>query len=955
MSAAVFFQLSQLFQRLAGYGGRAPALLLALALGMAWQWQQPRLWPLAVYAGLLAACGAAGLACLLWRRGMALAPEGAAASATFFSATFLSSVLLCLAALGGGFAWPGLRAAWVQRTALPPAWAGQEVDVIGVVAAMPRWQADGVRFRLQPESAQWADAAETPKGPVALVQRLDVAWYGERAPAQSAQAAPAHGESPPSAPIQTKPANPTNPTGQTPNAQPAPRPSAAPIAALQAGDRVRLRLRLRMPAGRLNPGLFDYEQWLWLQGVQATAVVRDGGEAALLGDSGRYRIERWRQRVRDRILARLGGPGAAAQADPLAQRSAAVLAALVTGDQRSIEAGDWEVFRITGVSHLMAISGLHITLFAWLAMGLLNRLWRQWPLAMRLAAAPTAAQWGGLALACAYAVFSGWQLPAQRTIWMLATVVALRTWGVRWPWHATLALAAAVVLVIDPWALQQAGFWLSFVAVAVLLRLAPEPASVAGAQQWAGAWAPARNAGVAMALEESAGAEAAAGQGGSAGTALCPRRLVGLGAWGRELGLGLGRKALALWRLQWRLSLVLMPLTIALFGQVSWVGLLANMVAIPLVTLWVTPLALLAAVVEPLLPLAGWSMQGLLQCLQWMASWPHAASHWPQLPVLWAALGLAGAALAVSRLPPWLRVQGGLWLAAALLWRPSVPAPGQFQVVALDVGQGAAVLVRTHGHSFLYDAGPRYGPGSDAGQSVIVPFLQAQGWRLQGLALSHADSDHIGGAAAVLAYGVDGPVYASFAPGALAHAGAAAADWRLCHAGVAWQWDGVRFAFLAPPAQALQRRLQAAAQAPAAALAASGARNAYSCVLHVQASDGRAALLTGDIGWLQELELRLQYGERLRADWLLAPHHGSRSSSSQAFLQAVQPRHAVAQAGYRNRFGHPHAQVVQRYQAAGVALRSSAQCGAMAWRSQRPEALDCMRQDAPRYWRRGVD
>src|SRR5207237_4571557 len=167
--------------------------------------------------------------------------------------------------------------------------------------------------------------------------------------------------------------------------------------------------------------------------------------------------ERARQAVRDAVFRQVED-----------RKTAGVLAALVAGDQNAIERGDWDVFRATGVAHLMSISGLHITMFAWLAALALGWLWRRstrlclaWP-------AQHAALVGGVALAAAYAMFSGWGVPAQRTIWMLATVGALRLAGRRWPWPQVWLLACAVVVTIDPWAMLQAGFWLSFVAVGVL-------------------------------------------------------------------------------------------------------------------------------------------------------------------------------------------------------------------------------------------------------------------------------------------------------------------------------------------------------------------------------------------------------------------------------------------------------------------------------------------------------
>ncbi|WP_238945664.1 DNA internalization-related competence protein ComEC/Rec2 [Vandammella animalimorsus] len=866
----------------AGLGAcRAWALLGAGCVGLAVQLRQPQLWAWGAYLALL-------LAALMWlvawwrlgRRGIA------------------RSALCMLAAAALGLGWAGLRAAWHAQGALPPQWDGLQLEVTGVVSALPRQQADVLRFRFQPESARRADGQA-----LALVQPLEVAWY---APSQAR--AGAWRDAPQGAAAQALPPWPPQ---------------------LRAGDRWQLPLRVRAPSGLRNPLLFDYEQWLWQQGVQATASVRQQGaeDARWLGDSGRYRLQRWRQAVRDRIVALpppawAGAPAdvpadvpASAQGDgqtqvqtqgqgpTLWQRSAGVLAALVTGDQRAIDQGDWQVFRSTGVAHLMAISGLHITMFAWLATGAVGWLWRCWPRLMHAVPAPVASLWGGWLLAACYALFSGWQLPAQRTVCMLGVWVLLRSAGLLWPWHATLGLAALAVLLYDPWALQQAGFWLSFVAVAVLLVL---PGNGDAADR------------------------------GAAGAPGAPD-----GGPVRRGGLALAAQLRQLWQMQWRLSLVLAPLTLGLFGQLSWLGLLANLLAVPLVTLLIVPLAMLGSLLAAWWPAplaaAAWLMVQLLHGLQWLAGWPLAAWHGPRLPWYWALLGLAGAWLAVGRWPVWLRLQGLVWLALMLAWRPAPVPWGHFRLLALDVGQGGALLVQTRQHTLLYDAGPSYGGGRDAGHSVVAPLLQAHGLRPDALVLSHGDSDHVGGARSVLAAFDVAQLYAPATPLALWPAGLAsvAAQARPCQAGLQWQWDGVTLAFVHPQPGASWLE-----------------RNASSCVLRITASDGASALLTGDIGRLQEQALRLALGAQLRADWLQVPHHGSRTSSSTPFIASVAPRFAVAQAGYRNRFGHPHPEVVARYQQQGVRFVNTADCGAALWQSSAPQQLRCEREAGRRYWHR---
>jgi competence protein ComEC len=544
---------------------------------------------------------------------------------------------------------------------------------------------------------------------------------------------------------------------------------------------------------------------------------------------------------------------------------------------------DWDLFRVTGVAHLMSISGLHVTMFAWLFGGIAARLWRLWPRGMLAVPAPMAARWAGLAGAAGYALLAGWGVPAQRTLGMIAVVVLLRSLGLRWPLPLVLLAAALAVVLADPWALLQPGFWLSFVAVGLLVG--SEPAQAAG---------PA--------------APSVAGR---------------LGRVGQAVRGGLRAQVVA--------TVGLAPLTMLFFQQVSVVGFVANLVAIPLVTLLITPLALLGLLAPPLWGLAGALVQGLTTLLQWLASWPLAVWTAAAAPPWAVAAGLLAGALAVLPLPWRLRAVA-LPLMLPLLW-PAVarPGEGQFELVAADIGQGTAVLVRTSSHLLLYDAGPRYSPEADAAGRVLLPLLRARGeHRVDLLMLSHRDADHVGGAAALLtalpvaalstSLAADHPLLARGLP----H--------RRCADGQSWDWDGVRFELLHPPAGEHDGGTKP---------------NAVSCVLRVQGRD-RSALLTGDIEAAQEAALLQRHGPRLRADMLLVPHHGSRTSSTPPFVDAVQPSVAVVQAAYRSRFGHPAPAVQARFDERGIAFVRSDACG--AWTLPAAGPPRCERESARRYW-----
>jgi competence protein ComEC len=646
--------------------------------------------------------------------------------------------------------------------------------------------------------------------------------------------------------------------------------------AVRAGERWAMTLRVKAPHGSINPHGFDYELFLWEQGVQATGYVRAGTKDPVpqrLAQTWQHPVALARQTLRERIFTQVEQ-----------RQFAGLIAALVVGDQNAIDRVDWDVFRATGIAHLVSISGLHITMFAWGAALLV----------CNLLPAPTAALWGGVVLASAYALFSGWGVPSQRTCLMLATVAALRLSGVRWPWPCVWALACAVVVAASPWALLQAGFWLSFVAVGVLF------ATDLGAR-----------------YSISTGAE-------DQKYDINRQKTLGVRAWA---------SVSALLREQWVVTVALAPLTLLLFGQVSLVGLVANALAIPWVTLVITPLAMLGVLVPALWDVAAQAVAWMLLVLQWLAAWPGATWAMARPPLWAAAAGLLGGVLLVAPLPRSLRALGVPLLLTVLLWRLPAPAPGEFSLLAADVGQGNAVLVRTAHHALLYDAGPRYSLESDAGHRVLVPLLQALDIHLDRLVLSHRDTDHVGGAVAVLTMQKKADVLSSIS---VDHPLQAVRPTQRCEAGQQWDWDGVRFTVLHPRAQDYEITTMP---------------NALSCVLRID-NGHEVALLVGDIERAQEARLVSDPAsvQLLRAQLLLVPHHGSKTSSSAEFLDAVRPEVALVQSGYRNRFGHPAPPVMQRYADRSILVRDSPHCGAFLWGSGSDNGFECARTKQMRYW-----
>jgi competence protein ComEC len=472
--------------------------------------------------------------------------------------------------------------------------------------------------------------------------------------------------------------------------------------------------------------------------------------------------------------------------------------------------------------------------------------------------------------ALGYTLLAGYGVPAQRTFWMVSVVALALWWGrISSPWRV-LALALGAIVLFDPWAPLAPGLWLSFGAVSLIFYAAvgwTEPGTK-------------------------------------------------LGQWGR---------------IQWAVTIGLAPAALLLFGQVSIAGPVANALAIPLVSVVITPLALLAALVplDALLHLCAWLVQWLLEFLEWCAALPGAL--WQQhVPPLWTVFAaLAGAAWTLApRGIPW-RASGLALMAPAFCIALPAPAAGEAWITTFDVGQGLAVFVRTANHALLYDAGPAFGADADSGSRVVVPALRGDGLeRLDAVVLSHEDGDHTGGAASVLeTFEVD-TLATSLAREHPLHA--LAPNVRRCRQGDGWDWDGVRFEFVHPQAERLVKR------------------NDQSCVLRIVAG-AAAMLLTADIERSAEAQL-VAHPDTVRSDVLVVPHHGSRTSSTAEFIAAVAPRWAIVPVGYRSRFGHPHPEVLERYRAAGVEIVRTDLEGAVTVRLGGALAIETERERRGRYW-----
>ena len=637
----------------------------------------------------------------------------------------------------------------------------------------------------------------------------------------------------------------------------------SPRAKPHPGELWRFTVRLKRRNGFANPGGFDYEGHLFRERIGAAGYVRDLPDNERLGAMRYgYLLLRLRAWVAGRLAAALGD-------DPML----GVVQGLAIGDTRAMQPAQWRVFGATGTTHLMAISGLHISMVAAL-IGLAGGAIVRWRGAQ-------ARGWNalhgqviaGASAALAYSALAGLSIPTQRTLIMLCVYFAARWVRRELSVGHALGVSLVGVLLVDPFAPLTAGAWLSFGAVAVILL------AVAG-------------------------------------------RLT------RD------DVIVNFTRVQLALTIGLTPFLLAAFGALSLISPLANAIAVPLFTLLIVPAVLIGALAAALSTACGafvlaapvWLLHATWPLFEKLARLPMALWYFAQPSTAAFVALVAGAALLV--LPGlWpTRIAGALLCLPIVVNRPATPAAGAFELAVLDVGQGLASVVRTQSHVLVYDTGPAFRTGRDTGELVVTPYLRRRGVRkIDMLMISHGHLDHQGGATSVVAAlpveaGLRGPSVV-----------AALGD--ICERGAQWVWDGVTFTVLHP------------SQTDAVA------DNDSSCVLSIRGAGG-AALLTGDIE--AEAEAQLVDAGLALADIVVAPHHGSRTSSTPEFVDALRPQLTVFSAGYRNRWGFPRAEIVERWSAAGARIMFTAESGAIEARVGVDGRIDVQehRETHARYWRR---
>lgn len=635
----------------------------------------------------------------------------------------------------------------------------------------------------------------------------------------------------------------------------------------EPGQRWRLSARLYRPRGLINPGLFDYQQWLLAAGVDATGYILAGDYLGQSTGALHHQARAW-LRQQFALIRALKEP----LIQPPTHEGTSVeglLVALGLGENAQITSQQWRVLSATGTNHLLIISGLHVSLVAALGLGVMQGLARVLPV-MRVLVIPAA-----LLLALGYGLIAGMGLPVQRALVMFACGSLLLLLRRQVGWFDLWMLALLVVVVTNPLVSYTVGLYLSFGAVAMLLygfggrrRLVREP----------------------------------------------PRQL-----W-----------LMGLLRSQWLVGIGMTPLLLLLVAQCSGLSLIANLVAIPVISLLIVPLLLITMVAMLWSPelgsvpfsVATYIMSGLWGYLESLAAldWVYYAgppSVWQSLLALCGVLVIMQPAGCLPRWP-------GVCLCLPLFFNAAPPlAAGEVEITVLDVGQGLSVVVRGAQSHLLYDAGPAYSERFDAGAQIVTPYLHQQGIRrLATFVVSHEDLDHAGGVGAVMgSFGVG-----EFLQGEGANARPLSRD---CGTAQRWMVDGVTFEIVAvaQPAQI--------------------SANNRSCVLLIEAM-GFRVLLPGDIEAPTEMALLALAWKPV--DVLIAPHHGSRSSSHPAFLNRLQPRTVVVSAGAGNRFDHPHAVVMARYAARDIQVFNTAVDGALTVRLGETLEITGARKSRPRFW-----
>ncbi len=634
-----------------------------------------------------------------------------------------------------------------------------------------------------------------------------------------------------------------------------------PKQTIKAGQFWKFTVKLKKPHGRFNPNGFDYEKWLFIQNISATGYVKNVPlPQKLISKTKKYNFSVLRQLISDNL-------------DELLEDSPnkGLIKALTIGDRHHLSQQQWDVFRKTGTVHLLAISGLHIGLVSGLMYFFILRLSVMFSVVSPQNYAASAA----IFIAFFYSVLAGFSLPTQRSLLMLVIALLMTiVWQRKVTAVNTVSMTLLVVLFFDPFAVLSIGFWLSFLAVIIIIY------SLAG-------------------------------------------RLANIKGWKSAI------------KIHWVTAIGLAPLLLYSFQQVSIISPFANFITVPIISFLVVPLCLLSVVfmfispviTEQLLFLVDKVLQGVESILSLMSELPYAAVTTGSPPIAAIPVALLGVLILLSPKGLPARWLGLFFLLPLLFIYTERPKQGEVFMTLLDVGQGLSAVIETAHHVLIFETGAKYSNQFDMGNAVVIPFLNSKGINVvDTLLISHADNDHIGGANSILDQVKVDKILTSV-PNLLEQFSP-----ERCLRGLSWEWDQVKFEIISPNQNFFE------------------SENNNSCVLKVNSNHGQI-LLTGDIEKLAEDWLVMNAAQQLNSDILIAPHHGSKTSSTLAFLQNVSPKEILIPTGYRNRFSFPHLEVIDRYENIKSNWKSTSNEGAITVKMKNNTILvHSHREDHGKYW-----
>lgn len=629
---------------------------------------------------------------------------------------------------------------------------------------------------------------------------------------------------------------------------------------VKTGQTWRLTVKLKQPHGRFNPHQFDYERWLFVQNIGATAYIKNKPEPKLLSRQPvGFNIDLLRQLISDKLTKILGN-----------NEYIGVIKALTIGERSEITDEQWLLFRNTGTVHLLAISGLHIGLLA----GFSFFVARIIAIRASFISPQIVAVICSLLTAIFYSALAGFSLPTQRALLMLTVAMTAILLQRNISSINALLITMLLVLVFDPLAVLSAGFWLSYLAVVLIIY------SVTGR-------------------------------------------------------LAKSHYFIGALKIHWVTAFGMSPLLIYYFQQVSIIAPFANFITVPLISLIVVPLCLLSVlflfinplIADLLLSLTSRILQGLGYVLSFFDGFTYATFNASSVSFYAVLLSLFGVAILLSPRGVPARWLGLLMFLPLMFSKIDKPVQGEVTMTLLDVGQGLATVVETTNYVLVFDTGARYSQYSDMGKTVVLPFLKHKGIKqINTLIISHGDNDHSGGAKAIIAGQKINTILTS-APKLFMNVIATQ-----CIAGQAWVWDNVEFKILSP-----QKPFYLG-------------ENDNSCVLKITTKAG-SILLTGDIEKTAEQGLVNHFPQHLKSDVLIAPHHGSKTSSTSAFLKEVNPDVIIIPAGYQNKFSFPHQQVLDRYKEINSTVYNLAEEGAVIVKlKNKSYTVQSMRKVEGKYW-----